>query len=246
MPEKEIRLELVLTLNGEFHLHHHHHHSDSQPGATELILTAIRDSKEVIMTQLDISAAKETSDLNALVTAVEALDTAFTNLQGQNNAALQAALDAANLDSATQASILDANDAAISAELAKVQALLTPPTSTGTAPGSAPGGAPGSAPGGAPGTDALTVTTTLPDGVVGTPYTSGLGITGGTAPYSVVLSGPASVNGLAMDASGNVSGTPTVAGAVGFAGTVADSASQTNAHATFTVSINVAEPVATA
>lgn len=250
MEREEVRFGLELSLNGEFHLHHHHHHL-SQPGVAD-ILNSIQDLRNDIMTQLDISAAKETQDAGLLLTAVQALETAFTNLQGQNNTALQAALDAANLDSTTQAAILDASDAAISAELTKVNALLAPAGNggdTGTGGTDTSGGG-STLTGGQsdnsinPGGDALAVTTVPPNGTVGQGYILSLGISGGTAPYSVVPDTP-SVGGLTMDASGNVTGTPTTAGSVSFSGTVADSTLPSNAHVTFSFTINVAEAVET-
>lgn len=72
--------------------------------------------------------------------------------------------------------------------------------------------------------DPLVVTTTMPTGTVGRGYTSSLRISGGTAPYSV-SSSPASANGIAIDGSGNVSGTPTEADDTSFSITVTDAAS---------------------
>jgi hypothetical protein len=239
MEREEVRLELELSLNGELHLHHHHHHL-SQPGVTD-ILNLIQDVRNQIMTQLDLSTAKETQDAGLLLTAVQALETAFTNLLSQNNTALQAALDAANLDSTTQAAILDTNDGVINAELAKVNALLNPAGNggdTGTAGGGTDTNGGGDT---TTGTD-LTVVASFSDGTVDQPYTGGLTISGGTAPYSVIPDTP-SVNGLTMDSTGAVTGTPTVAGGVSFSGTVADSASPANAHATFSGTFTVAEAV---
>ena len=52
----------------------------------------------------------------------------------------------------------------------------------------------------------------LPDGTVGTPYSSTIGVTGGTGPYTCALSAGTLPAGLALAANCTVSGTPTVAG----------------------------------
>lgn len=251
MPEEvNVNLNLNLSINGEFAVHHYHHHSNpSQPGAAD-ILNAIRDSKEAIMTQLDTSTAKETQDSAALIAAVEQLSAAFTALQSQNNSGLQAALDAANLDSATQATILDANDAAIQAELAKVQALLpgpaTPPASPPPPPTDTTGAGTGNdtvAAGGATdttgagggvdtigaggGTDTvghLVLGVTSFTGAIGQAFTGDPQINGGTAPYSVT-STPPSDNGLSVGPNGQITGTPVAAGTSTFSYAVSDSSS---------------------
>lgn len=237
MPED---VNLTLTIGGEFNLHHHYHHnpSSAQPGAAE-ILNSIRELKGLIMS-LDTSTAAQTADLKLFTDEVDKLIAAFTALGSTNNTTLQAALDAANLDSATQAAILDASDKAIQAEFNKIKAVLTP-----AAP-AAGGGTPVSPPPPITAATPLAVaatTSTLPDAVTGQPYTGHLAITGGTAPYSVVVT-TATVNGLTMDATGKVSGTSTTDGEVSFAGTVADS-STPNEHVTFTASFKSAAGVVT-
>jgi hypothetical protein len=250
---EEVAVALTLSINGEFHIHHHHHHNSPQPGAADII-NLIQDFRKEVMTQLDTSTAKESGDLQTLITATEALETAFANLQSQNNSALQAALDAANLDSATQAKILDANDSAIQDEITKVNTLLNPPQNTvsgGNGDDSVGGGTGGTGTlSGGQGTDTVTGTTTLsvtssstnlPDAVTGQGYTGHIDISGGQAPYSVQVD-TASVNGLTMDDSGVVTGTSTADGTVNFAGTVADS-STPNQHAPFSVSFNSAAAI---
>lgn len=243
-----------LNLDGEVHIHHHHHYSSPQPGVAD-ILNSIQDFRKEVMTQLDTSAAKETADLATLVSAVDQLAAAFEALKGQNNAALQQALDAANLDSTTQAAILDANDAAINTELTKVNNLLNPPNTVtgGNGSDTVPAGGGTDTIVGGQGSDtavggqgndtvtasSLTVTSSsanLPDAVTGQAYTGKIDISGGNPPYSV-LPTTATVNGLTLDASGNVTGTSTADGAVSFSGTVADSSTPNN-HQTFSVSFN--------
>ena len=59
----------------------------------------------------------------------------------------------------------------------------------------------------------LALTTgTLPNGTVGTPYSSTIGVTGGTAPYTCTITSGTLPAGLALGANCLVSGTPTVAG----------------------------------
>ncbi len=60
---------------------------------------------------------------------------------------------------------------------------------------------------------AVTITAgTLPNGTVGTPYSSAIGVTGGTAPYTCSVVSGSLPAGLAFGANCIVSGTPTVAG----------------------------------
>ncbi|MBI5282601.1 MAG: putative Ig domain-containing protein [Candidatus Solibacter usitatus] len=73
----------------------------------------------------------------------------------------------------------------------------------------------------------LTITTNspLPSGMVGTPHTANLGATGGTGPYTWVLTGGALPPGLTMSATGLISGTPSTATPSLFSVRVNDSAS---------------------
>ena len=55
----------------------------------------------------------------------------------------------------------------------------------------------------------LVITTNaLPDGTVGTPYSTALGATGGTPPYSWSLVGGSLPGGLSLATNGTISGTP--------------------------------------
>ena len=74
----------------------------------------------------------------------------------------------------------------------------------------------------------LTVTTsTLPKGTAGVPYQQSLAVSGGTAPYTWVLSSGSLPPGMTLSAAGVLSGTPTLAGASFFATRVTDSAGAT-------------------
>jgi subtilisin family serine protease len=86
-----------------------------------------------------------------------------------------------------------------------------------------------------------TVTTTsLPGGVVGTPYSQTLQATGGTPPYTWSLDSGSLPPGLTLNAgTGAVTGTPTAAGAFPFTVRVTDSLSQFD---TQDLSVDVASP----
>ncbi len=77
-------------------------------------------------------------------------------------------------------------------------------------------------------------TTSLPNGIVGTPYSAQLQATGGVAPYTWSATGLP--GGLTMNAAGQISGTPSTAGNYTIAAQVTDSSSHT-ATAQFPVSI---------
>ena len=62
----------------------------------------------------------------------------------------------------------------------------------------------------------LTFATPLPGGEVGAVYNSQLAFTGGTAPFTWTISVPSLPTGLSLDATGKITGTPTVAGASSF------------------------------
>src|SRR5205085_9296032 len=63
---------------------------------------------------------------------------------------------------------------------------------------------------------------TLPNGTVGVPYSQTITASGGTAPYSFVVTAGAVPNGLTLSSSGVLSGTPTTAGSFGFTVTAID------------------------
>jgi hypothetical protein len=70
-------------------------------------------------------------------------------------------------------------------------------------------------------------TTSLPNGVVGTPYSSTIGVLGGTAPYACTITSGVLPAGLALSANCLVSGTPTVAGTANLIVNATDSSSPT-------------------
>lgn len=67
--------------------------------------------------------------------------------------------------------------------------------------------------------------TTLPSGLLGRTYSSGLSATGGTLPYNWVVSSGNLPTGLTLASNGIISGTPTGSGQYGFTATVKDSGS---------------------
>ena len=90
-------------------------------------------------------------------------------------------------------------------------------------------------------TNPLTITTqSLPNGTVGTSYTTTLAASGGTTPYTWSISGGALPGGLTLNSStGNISGTPTAAGTFNLTARVTDSGSpQASATAPFTITIS--------
>lgn len=85
---------------------------------------------------------------------------------------------------------------------------------------------------------ALAVTTTsLADATIGTGYTASIAVEGGTAPYSVSVSGLP--DGLVADATGAISGTPTTAGSSTVTVSVSDSATPSPNTASTTLTLNV-------
>jgi hypothetical protein len=84
---------------------------------------------------------------------------------------------------------------------------------------------------------------TLPDGVVGTPYTTTvLAVTGGVAPYTWSLTSAASTfpTGMTLGADGTISGTPTAKGTFNFTVVVTDSQSVASAAANLSIKITPA------
>jgi hypothetical protein len=84
---------------------------------------------------------------------------------------------------------------------------------------------------------ALCITTTdLPSGTVHVPYSGALAAVGGTAPYAWSLASGSLPPGLALSASGTITGTPTTSGTFTFAIKVTDSAAGT-ATMSFTITV---------
>lgn len=93
----------------------------------------------------------------------------------------------------------------------------------------------------------LTVTTgtTLPDAIVGVPYSATLQAGGGFSPITWTLTGGSLPGGLQLSSGGVISGTPTAAaGSASFAVTAKDSSSPTPLSATQTLSLHVASKLA--
>lgn len=87
------------------------------------------------------------------------------------------------------------------------------------------------------GNQTLSITTSnLPEGQQGDTYTESFAATGGTPPYSWSISAGTPPPGLALNANGNFTGSPSATGTFNFTVTVTDSASKT-ASASFTVTI---------
>lgn len=92
----------------------------------------------------------------------------------------------------------------------------------------------------------VSVTTgSVPDGAVGQAYSQTLTATGGTTPYTWLITAGALPPGLSLSASGTISGTPTAGGSFTFAVQVADaSLSIQTASATFTIAVTSGPPLA--
>ena len=87
------------------------------------------------------------------------------------------------------------------------------------------------------------VTTALPAGTVGTPYSASLSAIGGTPPYTWRVTGGALPSGLRLNKStGVISGTPRVGGSRQITITVTDSAAPARASLTETYNISIAHP----
>ncbi len=69
---------------------------------------------------------------------------------------------------------------------------------------------------------AITITGALPNGTMGAPYSQTVGASGGVAPYMFSVSSGAPPTGLALAASGTLSGIPVVVGAFNFTVSAAD------------------------
>lgn len=85
----------------------------------------------------------------------------------------------------------------------------------------------------------LTLTGTMPTGLVNTPYSASLSATGGGSPYIFSLAGGALPEGVRMSSLGSFSGTPTTTGTFTFTGRVTDSS---GTAVTGTFSIVIAAP----
>jgi hypothetical protein len=75
------------------------------------------------------------------------------------------------------------------------------------------------------------VSSAVPNGVVGSAYTTTIGVTGGEPPYAFSLAWGALPAGLQLDASGRLQGTPAQSGYTTFALTVTDAAKATASEA---------------
>ena len=84
----------------------------------------------------------------------------------------------------------------------------------------------------------ITTQAPLPGGVIGVAYTQTFAATGGTSPYQWSVSAGTAPTGLALNAAGSLTGTPTAAGTFNFTLQVADSASPPRtATASFTITV---------
>ncbi len=85
-------------------------------------------------------------------------------------------------------------------------------------------------------------TTSLPGGTVGTSYSANLSASGGTPPYSWVVTSGSLPAGLTLSAGGAITGTPTTQGTENFTVQVTDSTTPTPQTASQALSIAVSPP----
>ncbi len=84
---------------------------------------------------------------------------------------------------------------------------------------------------------------TVPSGQVGTGYSTTLGASGGTTPYSWSISSGALPAGVTLSAAGTLSGTPTASGSFTFTAKVTDSTTPTAQTATESLTLTIAAAV---
>lgn len=221
MHEHEASVELTLNLNGEFHVHHHHHHNSPQPGAADII-NSIQDSKEAIMTQLSDALAQLTADDAQLESEINDVLGKLAQVPGEIAAAVQAALDAANVDAATARDAVIAIDAGVKAAIDKVTAALNP----GPLPPTAP----------------TLTTTSLPDAVTGQAYSGQIEFAGGTG--NVTVTNLPTDNGVTINADGTVTGTPAADTTSNFSVSFQDSADPPMTGSGTVSLVSAAAPVA--
>jgi hypothetical protein len=100
---------------------------------------------------------------------------------------------------------------------------------------------PGGPPPPPPGTFAITTSSPLPSGKVGTAYSLTFQASGGTTPYNWTITAGQLPAGLTLSSAGVLSGTPTTQGQANFTVQVSDSASHT-ASGNFALTINASGP----
>lgn len=171
---------------------------------TLIILAAIKEAKEQIMSKYTDDAAVEQADFNVLSGKVDQVITALQNMSPAVIADLNAKLAAAGVDAATVDTVITTVDASIKAKTTAVAdalaALQPPPAALAIAPSAS-----------------------FPDATVGSSYTSSVSATGGTPPYTITVSGLP--DALTFDGTSAISGTVSAAGVSNVNISVTDSAS---------------------
>ncbi|MGB7844667.1 MAG: putative Ig domain-containing protein, partial [Candidatus Acidiferrum sp.] len=97
----------------------------------------------------------------------------------------------------------------------------------------------------APASPLQITTSQLSGGTVGSAYSSTLSATGGSTPYAWSILSGTLPNGLSLNTSGTISGTPTLAGSSSFAIQVSDAAGH-SASASFSINVVAAAPATVA
>lgn len=223
-----LRLDVNVTV--KLDAVHVHFHGDA--GHAEVLqaidnlrkaTTSMNAKLQAALDELNAETAENTSKIGSLTDYIR-------SIPGLIGAAVTQALADANVSDETAAGLI--HDAArtasdnVDAALAAVDA-NTGGSDTVTSGDTLPAGSGNDT---VSGGDVLSLTldtTALPDAVTGQGYTASLEIAGGVAPYNVESS-PPSANGVTINSTGGVFGTPEVDGDSTFSVTVTDSADPPN------------------
>lgn len=206
-------------------------------GFTDLT-AAVADLTGAVSDESDV-IAKNTDAINTENASITGATDELTSLVKQLLAAQDSGDDAA-AETAAQA---------IEAQIAKMKtsstAIATNTTSIATSTGNlntAVSGAQQAAAGAAPPPPGLLIAGTLVDAVAGQPYTGAVAATGGVGSLTITAQGLP--DGLAVDASGNITGTPSTPGESDVIFTVTDQSTPNPQTASTTIALDVEQAAA--
>lgn len=135
VPDKaELAVSVGLKIESDFHVHHHQHnhvfHDPGQPGVPD-ILNSIQAMRTTFMTQLQDALAELKADDAQLEAEIDEVLGKLAQVPGEIAAAVQEALTNAGVDDTTARQAVIDIDNGVKAALAKVTAVLNPPTDGG-------------------------------------------------------------------------------------------------------------------